>query len=111
METNNFINDFPTLSTELHEFQYNADKSDEYVARRLIVNRNKNPHKVLIATARALVEESSLVLKHFDLRWEEFVEVSNLVALQKKRHAKIWLEKLNKLWAKTLRDLESNENG
>lgn len=107
METNAFNSDFPTLSAELHEFQYHADKSDESIARRLIENRNRNPQKVLRATARALVEESALLLKNFDLRWEEFAEVSNLVAMGNKQDARLWLVKMNGLWSETLRELES----
>lgn len=109
METNKFIDDFPTLSTALHEFQYHADKSDENIARRLIENRNRNPHKVLTATARALVEESALVLKNFDMRWAEFAEVSSLVALGDRNSARIWLTKMNGLWMETLKELESTE--
>lgn len=95
------------LSTELYEFQCQREKTDEEIARRLIENRNRNQPEVLIAGAKALVEESAMVLQNFDLRFEEFAYISNLVALQNKEAARAWLKKMNGLWAETLRELES----
>lgn len=107
MDTKHFETDFSQLSCELLEFQYSDDESDEEIARRLIENSDRNPKSILIAAAKALVDESSALLRDFDQRWEEFVEVSNLTAFEKKEEARAWLKKMNGLWKKTLDELES----